>query len=164
MTYNSPRFAVLLLFIFLSCIHSVAQVNQPKPIKNRLDKTKLFAELKEYEKIIAQCEEESHESQMSKFGKILPKVSGHYWEGCATKIVLPYYPREAKRLRITGQVKVETIVDETGKVIYAQITKGNLLLGQAARRAAYYSTYTPKKDCKNKPVKFRWTITYNFIF
>jgi TonB family protein len=93
----------------------------------------------------------------------MPKVSGHCWHGCATNIVLPYYSPEAKRLRISGQVKVETIVDESGKVIFAQTVKGQPFLSQAAEQAAYRSSYTPKKTCGDKPIKFRWTITYNFI-
>jgi TonB family protein len=102
------------------------------------------------------------EYQIAQFGKVSPRISGHCWDGCPTRIVLPYYPKEAKRLRIEGQVNVETIVDESGKVIYAKVIKGQPLLNQAALQAAYLSTYTPKKTCDDKSIKFRWRIVYNF--
>jgi TonB family protein len=95
---------------------------------------------------------------------VLPKISGHCWDGCPTSIVLPYYPREARQHGISGQVKVETIVGENGKVVYARVTKSRPFLSQAAERAANHSSYTPQKTCGDKSIKFRWTITYNFYF
>lgn len=131
-------------------------------IKNKTSESELLREVAEDEKILAECEKKRREYQIAQFGKVLPKISGHCWEGCPTRIVKPYYPQKAKRLKITGQVKVETIVNEEGRVIYAEIVRGQSLLRDVARRAAYLSTYTPKKSCDNKPIKFRVTITYNF--
>lgn len=130
--------------------------------KNKTYEAELFAEVARYEKVLIECERKRREYQMSQFGRVLPKLSGHCWEGCPTRVVKPYYPPRAKRLNISNQVKVETIVDEKGKVIYAKVIKGHPLLRESARRAAYLSTYTPKKSCDNKSIKFRWTITYNF--
>jgi TonB family protein len=132
-------------------------------IKNKTYESELFTEVAEHERIVAECEQKRREYQLSKFGKVFPKISGHCLDGnCPTRILMPYYQRQAKQLNISGQVKVETIVDENGKVIYAKIIQGHPLLSEAARKAAYLSTYMPKKSCDNKPLKFRWTITYNF--
>lgn len=151
------KLIALLLFAFLLCLNCVAQVRSKKLAQE------LFAEVSEDEKVVAECEQKAHKYQIAKFGRVLPKVSGHCFDGCPTRIVLPYYSGEAKRLGVSGQVKVETIVDETGNVIYAQTVKGQPFLSRAAEQAAYRSTYAPKKTCGDKPIKFRWTITYNFI-
>jgi hypothetical protein len=146
----------IIIFAFLFYLPCSAQ------IKNKLSESKLFTEVAEHEKVIAECEQKRREYQMSQFGKVLPRISGHCWEGRPTKIVKPYYPPRAKRLNISGQLKVETIVDEQGMVIYAKAIQGPSLLRESAQRSAYLSTYTPKKSCDNKLIKFRWIITFNF--
>lgn len=146
----------IIIIPFLFCLSCSAQ------IKNTAFISELFGEVAEDEKIVAACQQKRREFQIAHFGKILPKISGHCFDGCPTSIVLPSYPREAKRLRISGQVTVETVVDENGKVVYAKVLRGNGFLKQAVLQAAYRSTYTPKKTCDNKPIKFRWTINCNF--
>lgn len=146
----------IIIISFLFCLSCSAQ------IKNTDIVSELFRELTGDEKIVAACQQKNREYQIAQFGKILPKISGHCFDGCPTSIVLPYYPREAKRLRISGQVTVETIVDEYGKVVYAKVLRGNGFLKRAALQAAYRSTYTPKETCDNKSIKFRWVINYNF--
>jgi hypothetical protein len=155
MNQPSLKFGII-IFAFLFYLPCAAQ------IKIKTSESELFREVESHEKIVAECERKRREYQISKFGKVLPKVSGHCWEGCPTSVVKPYHPSKAKRLNISGEVKVETIVDEKGKVIYARFVKGNLLFKRAVLRAAYLSTHTPKKSCDDKPIKFRWTITYNF--
>ena len=150
----------LIFFVFIAhlfCIDSFAQSKSKELIQE------LFAELKEDEKLVAECERKARAYQIANYGRVLPKVSGHCRDGCPTRVVKPYYPREAKQYRFSGVVKVETIVDETGKVVYARAISGQLLLKQAAERAARVSSYQPKKTCGDKPIKFRWMITYNFI-
>ena len=150
------KLIVLLFLAHLFCFKYFAQ-GESKKLEE------LFTELREDEKLTAECERKVREYQLAEFGKTLPKISGHCWDGCPTKIVLPYYPKEAKRLGISGQVKVETIVNEKGKVIYARVVKGQAFLSQGVKRAAYLSIYAPKKTCDDKQIKFRWTITYNFV-
>jgi TonB family protein len=139
------------------CRNCVAQIRSDKLAT-------LLAEVREDDKLVAKCEQEALQYQIAKFGRVLPKISGHCWDGCPTTIVLPDYPREARRLGISGQVKVETIVSENGKVVYARVIKCLPFLSQAAERAANHSSYTPKKTCGDKSIKFVWTISYNFIF
>lgn len=125
--------------------------------------SKLFAQLADDEKAVANCSKAAREEQIKKFGKPLPKISGHCWDGCPRRVVKPYYPEMARRLRVTGEVIVDTIVDEKGNVVFAKVTKGNGLLRKAALEAAYVSQYQPKITCGNRPIKFRWTIKYYFF-
>jgi TonB family protein len=150
----------LIFFIFIThlfCLGGFAQT------RNKQSTQELFAELREDEKLVAECERKVREYQITNYGRVLPKISGHCFDVCPIRLVLPYYPNEAKRLRISGQVKVEAIVDETGKVIYARAISGQPFLRQAAEQAARVSSYQPKKTCDDKPIKFRRTIIHNFI-
>lgn len=156
MSQNLKKLVVFLFIAYLLCLNCFAQVKDKKLAE-------LFAEVREDENLVVECERETREYQLAQFGRVLPKISGHCWDGCPTSIVLPYYPKEARRYGISGQVKVETIVDENGNVIYARTVKGQPFLSQAAERAAYRSSYQPKKTCGDKPIKFRWKITYNFV-
>jgi TonB family protein len=134
-----------------------AQAKSKKYVKE------LFAEVAEHQKLAAACERKTREYQMAKFGRVLPKISGHCWGDCPVSIPLPRYPREARQLRIWGQVRVETVVDENGRVIYARAVEVKPFLSRAAESAAHLARYTPRRTCDDKPIKFRWTITYNFI-
>jgi TonB family protein len=156
MLHNLFKLIALAFFTCLFGLNCIAQVK-----RDRL--AELFANLKEDEKLVAECEQKAREAQIAKFGRVQPKISGHCWDGCPTSIALPYYSREARQLGISGLVKIETIVDERGNVVYARVVKGLPFLSQAAEKAAYRSRYAPKKTCGDKPVKFRWMITYNFI-
>ena len=154
---NLKNLIVSIFIAHLFCLGGFAQIRGKKSTQE------LFAKLREDEKLVAECEQKAREYQIANFGRVLPKVSGHCFGGCPIRIVLPYYSSEAKRLRISGQVKVETIVDETGNVVYARAVSGQPFLRQAAEQAARVSSYQPKKTCGDKPIKFRWTITYNFV-
>jgi TonB family protein len=157
MSRNLKRLILLVFIGHLFCLGSFAQTEIKKITQG------LFAKLKEDENSAAECEQKARAYQIANFGRILPRISGHCFDGCPTRIVKPYYPNEAKRFRISGQVRVETIVDETGKVVYARAISGKPFLRQAAEQAAQVSSYQPKKTCGDKPIKFRWAITYNFI-
>jgi TonB family protein len=151
------KLIVFICIAHLFCLGSFAQT------KGKKSTQELFAGLREDEKLVAECEQKLRAYQIANYGRVLPRISGHCWGGCATSLTKPRYPNEARRLRIFGAVKVETVVDETGKVIYARAVSGQPFLRQAAEEAAYYARYTPKRTCGDKPIKFRWTITYNFI-
>ncbi len=49
--------------------------------------------------------------------------------------VSPIYPEIAKRMKISGEVKLEVTVDADGKVKDAKAVSGNHVLGQAAEDA-----------------------------
>jgi TonB family protein len=52
-----------------------------------------------------------------------------------SKRVAPVYPEMAKRMKITGAVKVEATVDAEGTVKEAKAVDGNRMLGPAAEEA-----------------------------
>lgn len=82
--------------------------------------------------------------------------------GCPVSLPKPYFPKDARRWRINGAVVVNAIVDENGNVVYAKASKGPSLLRTGAVEAAYLSRYQRRIACE-KPIKFRVTITYNFL-
>jgi hypothetical protein len=157
MKRNLKKLIFFVLIAHLFCLDSLPQTKSKKFTQE------LFAEVREDEKLVAECEQKMRSQQIANFGRVLPRISGHCFNGCPIIVVKPYYPTIAKRSRVAGQVKVETIVDEAGKVVYAQAISGQPFLREAAEQAASVSGYQPKKTCDDKPIKFRWTITYNFI-
>lgn len=100
----------IIIFTLVFCLSCFGQT------KNTTSISELYDELANDEKIVAECERKKREYQIAQFGKVSPRISGHCWDGCPTNIVLPFYPLEAKRFGIAGRIKVETIVDESGRV------------------------------------------------
>ncbi|HEX8456015.1 MAG TPA: energy transducer TonB [Pyrinomonadaceae bacterium] len=74
----------------------------------------------------------------------------------------PVYPPIAKAARAQGVVKVQVIVDESGKVIAAQVLGGHPLLQAAAVKAAREVAFAPTL-LDGKPVKIAGVITYDFV-
>jgi hypothetical protein len=143
MKYSLLNFTLILFITFLASYSLKAQIK--KTVLNQL-----IIELQEQEKEVDKCQQNKR------------RISHFCYEFCPTNLVKPSYSREAKRLGISGQVKIEVIVNVIGKVIYARSIENKPFLSQAARRAALRSTFQPKRDCDNKPIKFRGTIIYNF--
>jgi TonB family protein len=73
----------------------------------------------------------------------------------------PEYPLIAKAARAQGNVVVQAVVDEEGKVIAAQAISGNPLLQAAAVKASREARFSPML-LEGKPVKVVGTISYNF--
>lgn len=61
----------------------------------------------------------------------------------ATKKTSPVYPEIAKNMRMTGIVKVELVIDETGQVAEVQNTSGPQMLQRAATEAAKKWKFKP---------------------
>lgn len=57
--------------------------------------------------------------------------------------VAPVYPEVAKRLRVTGVVKLEVAVDSGGKVKEVKTLSGNHMLSIAAEEAVYKWKFAP---------------------
>jgi TonB family protein len=91
-------------------------------------------------------------------------IIGGVVNGKATSLPKPLYPEEARKLRISGIVSVEVLIDESGNVISAKATKGvdNLSLMTAAENAAMQAKFSPT-TLGGKPVKVSGIITYNFV-
>ena len=148
-----------LLLVFLTLLPIVGADAQKLPKEST---EALLASVAEDERETEACEKSVREAQIKEFGKPLPKISGHYWNGCPTSMPKPYYPEAARRSRVKGVVTVSAIVDEDGKVIYARMISGNAIFRQSALAAAHASTYQPKVICGERRIKFWWHITYNF--
>ena len=93
-------------------------------------------------------------------GPIKP-ISGGLLNGRATNLPPPIYPEIAKRVRATGTVAVEVVIDASGKVISAKAASGPSMLYQTAERAALQARFTPTL-LSGQPVKVAGTISYSF--
>jgi protein TonB len=92
---------------------------------------------------------------------MLKPVSGGVLNGIALSLPSPAYPETARRLRTSGVVTVEVVVDETGKVISAVATSGPSLLRDVAVQAALRARFSPTK-LSGQPVKVSGLINYKF--
>jgi protein TonB len=92
---------------------------------------------------------------------ILKPISGGVLNGTALNLPPPVYPDSAKRMRTSGTVVVEVILDETGKVVSATATSGPQMLRDAAVQAALKARFSPTK-LSGQPVKVSGVINYKF--
>jgi periplasmic protein TonB len=88
-------------------------------------------------------------------------ISQGVLNGKAISKPTPPYPPIAKAARASGQVVVQIVVDESGKVISAKAVSGHPLLLQAAVQAAYQARFSPTL-LSGQPVKVSGIITYQF--
>lgn len=91
----------------------------------------------------------------------IPRVSGGVLHGSAVRRVFPVYPEQARWSSIDGQVAVEVIVDEEGKVISAFAISGEPLLREAAVQAARQWTFK-QPISSGTPVKMKGTLVFGF--
>ncbi len=92
---------------------------------------------------------------------LLKPVSGGVLNGMALALPPPSYPDTARRMRQSGIVQVEVVVDENGKVISARALSGPGTLREVAVEAAYRARFSPTK-LSGQPVKVTGQINYNF--
>lgn len=88
-------------------------------------------------------------------------VSGGVINGKASTLPKPAYPPAARAVRASGQVQVQVLIDENGRVVSAQAVTGHPLLKGAAESAARQARFQPTM-LSNQPVKVSGTIIYNF--
>jgi protein TonB len=92
---------------------------------------------------------------------ILKPVSGGVLNGTAVYLPPPIYPDAAKRMRTSGEVTVNVVLDETGKVVSANASSGPAILRDAAIQAALKARFSPTK-LSGQPVKVSGVINYMF--
>ena len=92
---------------------------------------------------------------------LLKPVSGGVLNGKALSLPAPTYPELARRMRTSGLVEVEVVVDENGKVISARALTGPPSLRDVAVQAAYRARFSPTK-LSGQPMKITGRINYNF--
>jgi TonB family protein len=79
----------------------------------------------------------------------------------ARERVVPEYPTMARQLKLVGKVAVEALIDREGKVVKAQIVRGNPVLGIAAVAAMKRWKFTPFV-ADGKTTRALTTITFDF--
>lgn len=89
-------------------------------------------------------------------------ISGGTLNGRATSLPTPSYPAAARAVRAGGQVSVQVLVDESGKVVSASAVSGHPLLRSAAESAARGARFSPTV-ASGQPVKVSGVLTYNFV-
>ncbi len=92
---------------------------------------------------------------------MLRPVSGGVLNGTALSLPSPIYPEAAKRMRVSGVVSVQVVLDETGKVISAEATDGPQVLRDVAVQAALKARFSPTK-LSGQPLKVSGLINYRF--
>ncbi|MGC2237004.1 MAG: TonB family protein [Pyrinomonadaceae bacterium] len=88
-------------------------------------------------------------------------VSGGVVNGQATSLPKPVYPQTAKTVNASGEVSVQVMIDENGKVISAKAVSGHPLLRTVSEQAARSAKFKPT-TLSNQPVKVTGVIIYNF--
>lgn len=89
------------------------------------------------------------------------RVHGGVLNGRAIKLVKPSYPADAHNAGASGEVEVQIVFDEDGKVIWARAITGHPLLRAVCEDAAWQSTFPPMK-VEGKPEKVTGVLVYNF--
>ena len=89
------------------------------------------------------------------------RVHGGVLNGRAVKLVKPSYPVEAYNAGASGEVKVQIVFDEDGKVIWARAVSGHPLLRTVCEDAARQSTFPPMR-VEDQPVKVTGVLVYKF--
>jgi TonB family protein len=75
--------------------------------------------------------------------------------------VQPVYPAIAKQANASGEVRVEVIIGENGRVISAKAVSGHLALRSAAEDAAWKWVFKPT-EAGGKPVQVKSTLSFIF--
>jgi TonB family protein len=94
----------------------------------------------------------------------IKQVTAGIVNGKARTLPKPEYPKDARKAKLSGTVKVQVLIDEAGRVISAKAISGleNVELRIAAETAARRATFSPTL-LNGQPVKVSGTIVYNFI-
>jgi TonB family protein len=72
--------------------------------------------------------------------------------------VSPMYPEIAKRMKITGVVKMEVTIDADGKVTAVKTIEGNRMLSMAAEEAVHKWKYVPGDGAETVTVEMNFAL------
>src|SRR5437660_3047863 len=89
-------------------------------------------------------------------------VDGGMLNGKAVDLPAAKYPSEARSAKVSGQVEVQVVIDQTGKVISAEAISGPDPLRQAAVDAAKLARFKPMV-VDGVPVRGSGVLTYDFV-
>ena len=103
------------------------------------------------------------DSSVAAQDKAAPKmIHGGILNGKATSLPKPSYPAEARAARVSGTVKVQVLISETGDVVSATAIDGPPVLQAVSVEAARLAKFSPT-TLSGAPVKVAGVITYNFV-
>ena len=105
--------------------------------------------------------DQDKESKQSTAAGTVVRISEGALEREAVSKVEPIYPPIAKAARASGDVKVEVVIDEMGKVLSARIVSGHPLLRGSALAAARQWTFKPAPSAK-ETAKLTAVLTFHF--
>jgi TonB family protein len=115
-----------------------------------------YRDTSEERKIIEECKLLDRPKPKGEI-KVVPELRGR-----AISKPKPVYPKEAKATKVSGAVKVDVVIDEKGRVIWAEAVTGEPMLQEASRRAACRARYSPTV-ISSRAVKIQTSIRYNFV-
>ena len=156
------RIAILLFAVLSLSFSAFAQDNQktttpPATSQNERPKTDVDHQVDEAKQrgeiVLVRCLENCDEKAV----KEEDVEVGH-----ALELPKPAYPPIARAAHASGQVQVQLLIDEEGKVIAAAAVSGHPLLYGASVAAARNARFSPTR-VKGEPVKVTGVIAYNFI-
>jgi TonB family protein len=88
-------------------------------------------------------------------------IGGEVKQAKLLKTVPPVYPPTAKTQHVSGDVKLDALIDANGKVTSAKVISGPVLLHQAAAEAVKQWQYDPAQ-LNGKPTSMHLTVTVQF--
>lgn len=167
-------FSLCLLLLTSVVPSSLVTKAQTRPAKSRPRRVKVVprrsagkslptsggrVDAKEIESCMAGPEEERPEASLcfSAVDLICPDCK----RGKEVSVPQPTYPEVARAAKVSGQVGVKVVIDESGRVVWARVVKGHPLLQLAALRAACRVTFEPY-TCRARGVKAVEYILYDF--
>lgn len=89
------------------------------------------------------------------------RVSQGISDGFLVHRVTPHYPSQALETRLIGNVRIDAVISEEGRIENLKVIEGSPLLARAAMDAIKQWRYKPYK-LDGKPVKMSTTITVKF--
>jgi periplasmic protein TonB len=94
--------------------------------------------------------------------KKIQNISSGVLPGLAIKKLRPTYPSIARAARASGEVLIQVLISEDGRVEDAQVISGHQLLREAALQSARQWVFRPT-TLSGVPVKVQGVLTFNFI-
>lgn len=102
------------------------------------------------------------ENETSEGSAAAKPVEGGELNAKALSLPKPVYSEEAKRIKASGKITVRVIVDENGKVVFAQALNGPAPLREAAEAAARQATFSPTVQ-DGITVRVTGTLVFEFV-
>jgi outer membrane biosynthesis protein TonB len=172
--YLSYGILIPLIFVFcFSCVVFSEAQTKPRKIKrpaySKQQKQKTNPASAFSEQDVASCLATSNEPKPT-VNKHTDKTEQGYLVSDCAPTVLHYtnrpqatYPKLAKAANASGAVKIDTVINGEGRVIWAQAIEGHPLLRGAAQRAACQTRVKPLVDCRGHILTFNAVMSYNFV-